>query len=93
MEEGTREVYQKDAFIHTMGIFETETATLWHVHNISKLPLNQDNFWATAKSMSIVCWTPVIGSPKVFLLPMGTKFTFLSNQEWDKNYKALTDIP
>ena len=36
MEERTQEVYQKDAFIHTMGIFETETATLWHVHNISK---------------------------------------------------------
>ena len=43
--------------------------------------------------MSIVFWTPVIGSRKVVLLPMGTKFTFLSNQEWDKNYKALTDIP
>lgn len=36
MEERTQEVYQKDAFIHTMGIFETETAALRHAHNISK---------------------------------------------------------
>ena len=36
MEERTQEIYQKDAFIHTMGIFETKTAALRHVHNISK---------------------------------------------------------